>query len=56
VILSIRSSFKKLLVLQRDYLMVLGEKHGTNYLPYTKYMDWIQQWQSNLINKMGWFR
>ena len=35
VILSIRSSFKKLLVLQRDYLMVLGEKHGTNYLPYT---------------------
>ena len=38
MILSIRSSFKKLLVLQRDYLMVLGEKHGTNYLPYTKYM------------------
>ena len=28
-------SFKKLLVLQRDYLMVLGQKHGTNYLPYT---------------------
>ena len=19
-------------------------------------MDWIQQWQSNLINKMGWLR
>ena len=21
-----------------------------------KYMDWIQQWQSNLINKMRWLR
>lgn len=38
MILSIRSSFKKLLVLQRDYLMVLGEKHGTNYLPYTFFL------------------
>ena len=21
-----------------------------------KYMDWIQQWQSNLINKLRWLR
>nr|WP_330421566.1 transposase [Blautia obeum] len=41
MILSIRSSFKKLLVLQRDYLMVLGEKHGTNYLLYTNRRSYL---------------
>ena len=30
--------------------VIIGE-NGTG-----KYMDWIQQWQSNLINKMGWLR
>ena len=28
----------------------------TQVIEEMKYMDWIQQWQSNLINKMGWLR
>ena len=49
-----------------DYLLELIEDHRcaeedlrylNDFIRYKKLdEDWIQQWQSNVINKMGWLR
>ena len=43
-----------------DAMSELDNKYIDEALNYKKkvkkYMDWIQQWQSNLINKLRWLR